>query len=78
MSHPARSIHCTSHYQPFDLKSFLAANINVKSSSKRWRCPICRERAYDLSVDEHLMNILKANPKIDTIQFSGNNMDSFM
>lgn len=39
---PSRSKHCTSHYQPFDLRSFLISNINLKSSTQRWRCPICR------------------------------------
>jgi len=45
---PARSKHCQTHYQPFDVKNFIDANIKSKNSIQRWKCPICKQRAYDI------------------------------
>jgi len=48
---PVRSKHCTTHFQPFDLKNFILASSNSKNSAQKWKCPICKKRAYDLIVD---------------------------
>ena len=66
---PVRSIHCSSHYQPIDLKSFLLANLFLKSSSQKWKCPICRKRAYHLMVDEFLLELMNNNKNEKKIEF---------
>jgi hypothetical protein len=67
---PVRSKHCRSHYEPFDLKNFILANIISKNSSQKWKCPICKKRAYDLEVDEYLLNIISADPALTEIYFN--------
>lgn len=67
---PVRSKHCTCHYQPFDLRGFLIANMNLRSSAQRWKCPICRERAYHLVVDEYLLGFITARKDLTEIEFN--------
>lgn len=61
---PVRSRHCRSHYEPFDLKNFILANNNSKNASQKWKCPICKKRAYDLQVDDYLLSIITENPTL--------------
>lgn len=67
---PVRTVHCSSHYQPFDLKGFLIANFNIKSSNQRWKCPICRRRAYHLQVDDYLLKFIRGKPNLGEIDFN--------
>lgn len=67
---PVRSKHCTCHYQPFDLRGFLMANINLRTSAQRWKCPICRERAYHLVVDNYLLDFITARKDLTEIEFN--------
>ena len=61
---PVRSKHCRMHYEPFDLRGFIMANINSKLSVGKWKCPICKKRAYDLEVDEYLLKIINSDPSL--------------
>jgi hypothetical protein len=56
--YPVRSVQCMTHYQPFDLTNFLQASLKAAPSLQSWRCPICKKRAYDLSVDDYIMKII--------------------
>lgn len=67
---PVRSKHCKSHYEPFDLKGFVYANINSRLSAQRWKCPICKQRAYDLQIDEYLLSIITQEPHLSEIIFN--------
>ena len=54
IEYPCRSKHCSTHYQPFDLYSFICSSTVAKSSVKRWVCPICGVRAYHIVRDLYL------------------------
>jgi len=54
ISVPIRSIHCQTHYQPYDLNSFIWMNTSVNQSARIWKCPICRKRSYDIVIDDYL------------------------
>ncbi len=71
---PSRSRHCTTHFQPFDLKNFILASSNSKNSAQKWKCPICKKRAYDLMVDEYLWKLIQDNKNehVSEITFTGN------
>jgi hypothetical protein len=61
ISIPVRSKHCSTHFQPFDLKNFLTINKSVgKGSAQKYKCPICKKRAYDLVVDEYLQDLMNS------------------
>jgi hypothetical protein len=52
---PVRSRHCSTHFQPFDLRNFLTVNKTLgKGSAQKYKCPICKRRAYDLVIDDYL------------------------
>lgn len=70
--YPARSRNCTTHYQPFDMLNFITASINSRNSVQKWRCPICKKRAYDLYLDQYLRSIIKDRYNISDITFSLN------
>ena len=55
---PVRSVQCTTHYQPFELSTFVDASLKAKNSVQSWKCPICKKRAYDLVVDGYLKNLI--------------------
>ncbi len=56
---PVRSKHCTLHFQPFDLNNFIKiSKIVGKGSAQKFKCPICKKRAYDLFVDEYLLELM--------------------
>lgn len=67
---PVRSKHCTSHYQPFDLKGFLAISSQSKNGVQKWKCPICRKRAYDLVVDDYLLGEMRVEKNISEMIFN--------
>lgn len=64
---PVRSKHCISHYHPFDLKGFVKANSMTKVSPKKWKCPYCSKRAYDLIVDLFLLRQIRSNPHLNEL-----------
>lgn len=55
MKLPSRSRLCNTHIQPFDLMNFINSSIHAKTSTKRWKCPICDKRAYDLIIDRYIL-----------------------
>jgi hypothetical protein len=55
MKYPARSSICSTHFQPFDLMNFINASIHAKVAVKKWKCPICDKRAYDLYLDSYII-----------------------
>jgi len=60
---PTRGIYCT-HLNCFDLESY--ALMNKSTTSRKYRCPICGLKAYDVYIDEYWMQALKkANAIID-------------
>jgi hypothetical protein len=48
---PTRSKICSKHIQPFDLINYIKTNSYTKVAVKKWKCPICDKRAYDLVID---------------------------
>jgi hypothetical protein len=46
------------------LKNFILANNNSKNATQKWKCPLCKKRAYDLQVDDYLLNIITNNPQV--------------
>ena len=67
---PVRSVHCNTHYHPFDLANFIQCYSNSRFSPQHWKCPICKKRAYDIQIDEYLRLLIEANPKLDEINFN--------
>ena len=60
---PVRGKNCK-HVQCFSLKPFV--NIQKTSKVNRWKCPICMNFAYDIVVDEFILQILdKAKCNLD-------------
>ena len=53
---PAKTIFC-SHLQCFSLENFVKAMENTVP--RKWRCPICKTKAFDLMIDEYLWNIIR-------------------
>jgi len=52
---PVRAKGCR-HITCFSLEKFLAAQID--GEIKRWNCPICKNRAYHLVIDEYFLKII--------------------
>ena len=44
----------------------------AKTSTKKWKCPICDKRAYDLAIDEYLLGLMGENEKAMEIAFLNN------
>jgi len=62
MKLPAKSRLCqTKHMQPFDLTNFIISSITAKTSTRRWKCPICDRRAYDLVIDKYILDLMNVN-----------------
>lgn len=72
MQYPIRSRLCTTHYQPFDLVSYVNSSFFTKTSTKKWKCPICNKRAYDVVIDEYIMELMHKNTKAMEITFKNN------
>lgn len=72
MKLPSRSRLCNTHIQPFDLMNFINSSIHAKTSTKRWKCPICDKRAYDLIIDRYILQLMKQNPNVNEIVFRDN------
>jgi hypothetical protein len=70
--YPARGLQCSTHYQPFDMLNFIKASLNANIAVQRWKCPICRKRAYDLFIDEYLLSLVFQRSNIADITFSVN------
>lgn len=69
MKLPARSKLCNTHFQPFDLMNFINSSIYAKSSTRKWKCPICDKRAYDLVIDKYILDLMTENPNVNEIVF---------
>jgi SUMO ligase MMS21 Smc5/6 complex component len=69
ISYPIRSKHCSSHYQPFDLNNFIFSSLQAKNSTKKWKCPICDKRAYDIIVDGYVLDVMRKNSRAMEITF---------
>ena len=41
----------------------------AKTSTKKWKCPICDKRAYDLIIDEYILELMGENKKAMEIAF---------
>ena len=52
---PCRGKYCT-HLNVFSLENF--ASIALKNQLRRWKCPICRKKSYDIVIDSYLLEIL--------------------
>ena len=70
ITHPARSRHCSSHYQPFDLNNFVRVSMSsAQNCVQKWKCPVCKKRAYDLVIDEYLENLMLSKGNLKEIAF---------
>ena len=69
---PVRSKLCSTHYQPFDLANFVNSSIHAKNSTKKWKCPICDKRAYDVIVDRYILELMDKDKKAALITFKSN------
>lgn len=58
--------------QPFDLANFIISSINAKTSTRRWKCPICDRRAYDLVIDKYILDLMNLNKDTNEIRFKVN------
>lgn len=72
MKLPARSKICSTHFQPFDLMNFINASIYAKVAVKKWKCPICDKRAYDLVVDKYILELMELDNTANEIIFKEN------
>lgn len=70
MKLPVRSRLCTTHIQPFELTSFVMSCISSKESRRKWICPICNKRAYDLVIDKYILEMMNLNPTANEIIFN--------
>lgn len=56
IEYPAKGKFCT-HVQCFDLKNYLT--IVDKLNPRKWNCPICKNRCFNLFVDGYMKDIIK-------------------
>ena len=63
---------CGGLFQPFDIASLVYSSIKAKCSPKKWKCPICGARAYDLRLDLFLCQLLIQNPTASEIHLRRN------
>lgn len=56
LSKPARGVKCK-HIQCFNLDSYI--KLQRRSKANRWKCPICKEFAFNLYVDKFMEQICK-------------------
>lgn len=59
---PVRGIYCL-HLDCFCLESF--ALVNETTKTKKWRCPICGNKSYEVIIDEYWLQVLESAKKID-------------
>lgn len=52
---PAKGKWCT-HLQCFSLENFII--FADSAVPRKWKCPICRLKCYDIIVDEYMLNII--------------------
>ena len=53
---PAKTVFC-SHLQCFSLENFV--KVMESTVPRKWRCPICKIKAFDLMIDGYLWSIIK-------------------
>ena len=54
---PVKGAHCK-HVNCFSLENFV--NVWHKNSQRKWLCPICKTKSYDIIVDSYFQEIMKA------------------
>ena len=42
----------------------------MKNSTKKWKCPICDKRAYDVVVDKYILELMEIDKKADMAKWS--------
>lgn len=52
--------------------NFINSSIQAKTSTRKWKCPICDKRAYDLVIDKYILNLMKDHPNVNEIVFREN------
>jgi hypothetical protein len=62
LSKPARGVRCK-HIQCFNLDSYI--KLQRRSKANRWKCPICKEFAFNLYVDKFMEQICKDACELD-------------
>ena len=60
---PAKGVHCK-HVNCFSLENYIG--IWQKNSQRKWTCPICRVKAYDLIVDEYFVEVIRTAKELET------------
>ena len=78
MSYPVRSKLCSTHFQPFDLVNYVNSFLAAKTGARRWKCPICDKRAYDIQVDSYILELMEKNAKAMEITFKNNGLPEIM
>lgn len=58
---PAKGLHCK-HVNCFSLENYI--NVWYKNNQRKWQCPICKLKAYDIVIDTYFQEILKAAEKL--------------
>lgn len=53
---PARGKWC-SHMQCFSLENYII--MTEQNIPRKWKCPICRQKCFDILIDEYFWDILK-------------------
>eukprot|EP01017_Pseudomicrothorax_dubius_P017692 TRINITY_DN19873_c0_g1_i1.p1 TRINITY_DN19873_c0_g1~~TRINITY_DN19873_c0_g1_i1.p1 ORF type:complete len:643 (-),score=137.97 TRINITY_DN19873_c0_g1_i1:101-2029(-) len=61
---PARGVFCR-HFECFSLENFIA--LEEIGRSKLWKCPICKQKSYNLLVDQFFQEILSKSEGHNTI-----------
>lgn len=62
---PAKGAHCK-HANCFSLENFV--NVWQKNNQRKWQCPICKLKAYDIVVDTYFQEIMQAAKELEVLQ----------
>ena len=61
---PAKGSHCK-HVNCFSLENYI--NVWYKNNQRKWLCPICKAKAYDIVVDSYFQEILQSAQELDVL-----------
>jgi hypothetical protein len=50
----------------------IKASIHAKGATKKWKCPICDKRAYDLMIDSYILELMNLDKTANEIVFKEN------
>lgn len=62
---PAKGVHCK-HVNCFSLENFV--NVWHKNNQRKWQCPLCKLKAYDIIVDSYFLEILQAAEELGVMK----------